>query len=542
MKRIAKWIAIVLVVLLLAVAALALMFDANRFRPDLEARLSAALNRDVKLGNLSLSIFSGSVEANDLSIADDAEFSKSPFLRAKAVRVAVELQPLIFSHKLNVTGITIEKPEIMLMQKPSGEWNFSSLGTPAKSATAPTKAASTSSTPSTPSTPATSSMDLSVKQLNITGGSLTFGRTAGNWKPLVLEQLNIEVRNFSSAAAFPYSFSTKVKGGGDIKLDGTAGPLNSADASMTPVTARLNITALDIAATGLANYAPEVAGFFSIDGTAESNGITLKANGGIKAEKLLLAKGGTPATVPVEFKFDLDHNLQKHFGTLKHGDIHIGKAAANLSGRYAEQGQTMSLNMNLDGPNMPVTEIANMLAPLGIVLPSGSSLQGGTISAKLSMEGPADKLVTNGTIAVRDTALAGFDLGKKMSLIQQLAGMNTGPTTEIQNASAAVHVAPEGIQASDIQLNVPAIGDLRGTGTISPANALAFKMSASLHTSGVAVILANKSIPFFVEGTSSNPQFKPDLKTLATEQVQAVKGTAASAAGNLLKGFLGGKK
>jgi AsmA protein len=147
----------------------------------------------------------------------------------------------------------------------------------------------------------------------------------------------------------------------------------------------------------------------------------------------------------------------------------------------------------------------------------------------------------DGSIGIHDTTLAGFDLGKNMALIQQVAGMQTGPSTVIQNASANVHVSPEGIAAKDIQLNVPAMGDLRGDGTISPTNALDFKMSAALHTTGTAAVIANKNIPFFVQGTSAQPVFKPDVKGMANEQIKAVTSDPAGAV-NAIKGLFGGKK
>jgi AsmA protein len=355
-------------------------------------------------------------------------------------------------------------------------------------------------------------MALTVSKLRITDGRLTMGRTSGKWKPLILDEVNVEVRDFSPTSSFPFSLSTKVKGGGDIKLDGKAGPINPMDASMTPATIKINVTGLDIATTGLANYAPDMAGLISLDGNGETNGSTLKINGAIKAEKLKLSKTGTPATVPVAFNFDAEHNMRKHSGVLRRGDIRIGKAPASVTGSYYEQAQDMIVKMNLDAPNMAVSEIVAMLAPLGIVLPSGSTLQNGSINAKMSANGPLDKLVMDGSMGVHDTTLTNFDLGKKMALIQQVAGMQTGPSTVIQNASANVHVSPEGIQASDVQLNVPAMGDLKGAGSISPANALDFKMSAALHTSGAASFIANKNIPFFVQGTSAQPVFKPDIK------------------------------
>ena len=92
-----KIIGIVVVVLLLIAIALPFLINVNSFRPKLESELTEALGREVKVGNLSLSILSGSVSAEDLSIADDPAFSKDPFIRAKSLKVGVEVMPLIFS-------------------------------------------------------------------------------------------------------------------------------------------------------------------------------------------------------------------------------------------------------------------------------------------------------------------------------------------------------------------------------------------------------------------------------------------------------------
>ena len=108
MKRIVLIGGAVLVLLLLAVAALPFLIDPNAFRPMLEARLSQALGREVKLGELKLSILSGSVTANDLSIADDPAYSRTPFVQAKSLAIGVEVWPLIASRQLHVTGLTID--------------------------------------------------------------------------------------------------------------------------------------------------------------------------------------------------------------------------------------------------------------------------------------------------------------------------------------------------------------------------------------------------------------------------------------------------
>ena len=58
----------------------------------------------------------------------------------------------------------------------------------------------------------------------------------------MLEQVNLELRDFSSTSAFPFSLAAQVHGGGAIKLEGKAGPMNPADSAMTPVSVSLNVT------------------------------------------------------------------------------------------------------------------------------------------------------------------------------------------------------------------------------------------------------------------------------------------------------------
>jgi AsmA protein len=76
---------------------LPLLVDVNSFRPKLESELSDALNRQVKVGKLSLSIFSGSVGADNITVANDAAFTKDRLLTAKSFKAGVEIMPLISS-------------------------------------------------------------------------------------------------------------------------------------------------------------------------------------------------------------------------------------------------------------------------------------------------------------------------------------------------------------------------------------------------------------------------------------------------------------
>src|SRR5437660_3855526 len=128
MKKTLKILLIVVGVLVVIVFVAPFLIPVNQFRPTIEEKASAALGRKVQLGNLSLSLLSGSLAAENLSIGDDPKFSSAPFLTAKSMKVGVELVPLIFSKTLNITGVVIDTPQVMLLHNPAEEWNFSSLG------------------------------------------------------------------------------------------------------------------------------------------------------------------------------------------------------------------------------------------------------------------------------------------------------------------------------------------------------------------------------------------------------------------------------
>ncbi len=508
MKHALRWIAIVVALLVLVALALPFLIDANQFRPRLEAALTQALAREVKLGDLKLSIFSGGVAAADLSIADDPAFSKNPFIQAKSLKVGVELQPLIFSKKINVTGIEIEDPQIELIQSDKGVWNFASFG--AKSSTPPPAA------PPAPASSDSSVQNLTVKLVKITNGTLSI-KMAGEAQPKVLDKLNIEVKDFAPDASFPAALSADIQGGGDVKLDGKAGPINTADASETPFDVTLKLNKLDIAKAGFVRPETGFGGLLSVDGNAASTGPELHLKGAIQVTQLKLAKNGKPATETVGFDFAINHNLRQRTGALTHGEIQIGKAKAELTGTYSEANNATVLHVKLAAPAMQVQALAAMLPALDIVLPMGSSLQGGTASANVAVDGPSDKLVADGTLALQKTKLAGFDLGSNMKTVAKLTGIKISPDTDFDNIGATVHSDPGGMKIEKISVIAPAIGELTGAGSISPANALDFKMRAQLHTGALLDIVnpsGNTSVPFSIQGTSAQPKFVPDVKGL----------------------------
>jgi len=540
MKRALKIVGIVIAVLIVIVLVLPFVVNVNDYRPRIESELTNALGRNVTVGNLSLSLWSGSLAADNIAIADDPSFSSSPFIKAQALNVGVEILPLVLSKTLHITDLTLTQPQVNLLRDRSGKWNFSTIGTasPTKKtgATPPSSAGQTppasgaETTKTSPSTPAESpkqtsnpksessiEQNLSVAKLSIKDGQVSIADT-GKAKPHVYKNVNLTVKDFSYTSQFPFTLTADLPGGGNINLDGNAGPINSSDASITPVQAKLDVKGFDVDASGFMDPSSGISGVASFNGTVNSNGTQAQSNGNATVDRLKVSPKGSPAQRSVALKYQTSYELQKQIGQIQ-ADVMVGKAVAKLSGTYDLHGDSPALSMKLNADNMPVDDLETLLPALGVTLPSGSSLQGGTLSADMSVNGPVEKLVVVGPVKLANTKLHGFDMGSKMSAISMLSGVKTGPDTAIQTFSSNVHVAPSGIQTSNVNLVVPALGTVTGDGTMSPSNALDYKMKASLNPNAVsqASSLAgfkgtSASIPFFIQGTASDPKFVPDVK------------------------------
>ena len=529
--RIILIVAAALIVLLIV---LPFLVPVNQFRPAIEQKISAALGRQVELGNLSFSLLSGSVSAENLSISDDPKFSSSPFLTAKSLKVGVEILPLIFSKSLNVTGVTIVDPQVTLLRNPAGQWNYSSLG----GAAAPAK--------NTPA-PATSSAGLSVAKLDLKNGGIVIGST-GSQKRSTYDHVDVSTSNVSTSSKFPFKVSANLPGGGKFTLAGEAGPVDATDTALTPLNAKLEISSMSLASAGVLDPSAGLGGSLDLNATLTSQNGEAQIQGTAKLSKALLIAGGSPASVPLNVDFDTKYDLRKNAGVLNPSAVKIGSAAAHLSGTYQNSGEATVLNVKLDGENMPAKDLEAFLPALGINLPKGASLQAGTLNTTLNLTGPTNRLVTTGNVGLYSAKLAGFDLGSKMSAISSLTGLKSGKDLEITKLTTNLRMAPDGLKAENFIAVLPALGNLTGAGTIDAKNNLDFKMAATLTdaigtmaspvsgaANGIGGLLGKSgnsnckngtTIPFMIQGTTADPKFVPDVGGLAAGMLKSQLGCA----------------
>jgi AsmA protein len=544
MKRWIKFVIVVAVLIVLILVVVPFFINADTFRPQIQSQLSSSLNRQVTLGHLSLSVITGSLVAENISIADDPSLSQTPFLQAKRLDLGVELGQFLFHHTVKITKLTVDSPSIHLIHLANGTWNFSSMG----------------SSSAQPSSSSSNMAALSVDALNIRDGSATVSSVPAAGNPFTCSAIDLSVKQFSFTNSFPFELSVKLPGDASVKLSGTGGPIAQQDASKTPFQATLEIKHFDPVAANVIEASDGIGMVADLDAKIASDGTNLTSTGKIVATKLKLAANGSPATQPVDLDFSIADNMATRMGQVSDLAIHAGAAAVHINGSFHPAGNSVALNLHLSAPSLPVDQVEQLLPAAGITLPSGSQLKGGTLSANLNVSGPANALTIAGPVELDNTQLAGFDLGSKIQGINPLGGTSGG--TQIEKLSTDVNSSPQGTSFNNIFASVPVIGTASGSGTISPTEALNFQLVAKFNNSsmvGSAVntglnavagflgdksnTAANKGIPMTVTGTASNPSIRANVGAMVKQAAGGILGNSKGQQGNstvkTLKGLFG---
>jgi AsmA protein len=699
----------IVALVLLVVLCIPLFLNADGFRARIESTLTTSLGRKVTLGQLGLSVLSGSLVAENATVADDPAFSNQPFLEAKKLKIGIEMMPLIFSHEIHITSFTLDSPTTILLRAANGTWNFSSIGNahPAAAASGNTSSVIPNLTighisitngklitgnvpvPGAPSTPrrtfdqvdfdakdfsfekafpfsvsahlpgeATVSISGNAGPVNVKDASLTpFGvhlsakhldplaagfldATAGlrgtiddldvqaTWNgqqlhvvhlvvdspklamtlsnkpsptppptapnsndmlstlvadrievkdgtfsitspgqstPAVYQKLDAELSNVSPTASAPFKLTAQIPGGGSVTGDGNLGPLNQTSTIATPFNAHIAISHLDLASSGLVSPEAGLGGLANVDTKALSDGKNLNANVTANIQGIRIAKDGSPSARPVVAQLTIAQNLQSLTGQLQKGVITIGSAVVNVDGTYQTSGPTTAINLKVNVPGASINELESFLPSVGVHLPTGSRLEGGTLTAHLDVTGSTAAPIINGPILLSNTNLAGFDLGSKLGPLSSLAGIKSGSGTAIQSLSANINVNAGNVRTDNVSLVVPSIGTATGAGTVSAAGALNYNVllkltgllggaggngAAASGTAGIAGQLMGmipggaaggaagmagniagaalrNGVPVQIGGTTSNPTFTPNMGGLASSAAGAVTKGAA---------------
>ncbi len=527
MKRWTKFLLALVGLVVVAIVSISLFVNANSLRPAIERQLTTALGRSVKVGDLRLSIFPASLIAKDLSVADDLSFSAAPFLTAKEFRIGVSLRTLIFARRLNLRSFQIESPQITVIRAANGTWNFSSIGC-LRASNAVASGSATDATSGISKDPASELTDLSVGRIVIEDGHVTASLPA-HGQPAVYDHVNLTALDFSFGSQFPVELSATLRDG-SIHVTGRVGPINRDDTATSPVDAQVSAKRLDPVAAGFLNPNVGLSLLADIDMHAASDGQILTTSGTVHIHNLKLRKGAAAAAKPLDLTYRGTYRLKENTGQIEDATVKIGNAAIHANGTYqavAFDAEDPLLNLKISGQNLLIDELQPLMTAAAIRLPNGSVLEGGTLSMDLAIKGQARSLDITGPIALDNTRLVGFDIGSKIHGIAALSGVKTGDTTDFENLRVKVRITDAGIVADKINAVITGMGELTGSGTVSPADQLDFNLTVKgapvkgISKVGVGLLtklngLGGRSgngsgVPMHVTGTSEEPYITADV-------------------------------
>jgi AsmA protein len=528
----ALWVFIVLAGLI----AVPFLIDVNQFRPQLEAQASTALGRKVTLGHLRLSLLRGYIVAHDIEIADNPSFNGSSFLTADSLRIDVEMKPLVLHKQLHVTGILINHPQIMLLRRDDGVWNFSDMASAGQNVSAST---------STPSAD-----QISIAKFNVKDGKVTISALNRPASVKTFDHVNITLTDIAKTSQVGFNLTTLLPGGGDATLTGKVGPADTENVARTPLQAALKINSLHIESCGFIDPASGIAGVASLDGSLVSDGATATLTGKFSGSDLKLAPGGTPARTAVSVNYTAHIKYGDLSGDLAQGDIAVGKAQAHLTGTFQNSDQGTAVAMHLSAPNLAIDELQPMMPALAVRLPQGSHLQGGTLSADLTIKGPLTAPVITGPVKVTNTTLVGFNMGQQLGKSAAYAGKAVStPDTYVASMSFVTTMTRTEVRSDNIVSDIPSVGISTGSGTMSPTGVMNYTVLA-YPTGGTAGKLikmstvggGNGRIPVTITGTIENPIITPDVKASAKILAGETAKGAVSVPVHAVGGFFSRKK
>ncbi len=176
-------------IFLVAALLLPLLVNLDRYRSVVAQRISHALGREVTIGSLHLDLWRGlGADINGIQIAQAPGFGSEPFVTADAVRIRVQLLPLLSGH-IKVANAVLQRPHIRLVHGPDGRWSTDGMLKPAAPVQAPRA-------PVEPPRPGKARFlsGLALNQVVVRDGQITVGETGTASVPLTLGDVNLPIR------------------------------------------------------------------------------------------------------------------------------------------------------------------------------------------------------------------------------------------------------------------------------------------------------------------------------------------------------------
>jgi len=486
----------ILIFLGVALAALVvvvpLLFDVDRYRPQVAALIEKQTGKPAEIGHLTLTVFpSLSIRLDDFTLRNPAGFPSGYFVKAQKIYAVVDAREL-WDHQVVIKSLDLDAPTISLLSNLRGNWNFEN--TPS----------STTPAPDPPGEKPLFTLGV-ISNVKINKGKLSVANLLPSGQP---GPVFFEADGVSSQL-------------GQVNLNAFAesASVRSAAAPAKPLTVSANSWLSSVA------YAADRSGRLVAEGTFKVDTLHVMNVVATKVESKL-------RLLPKQVFFD---NLKfKCYDGLALGDLSFAFAGPNP--RY-------STHTKLSGVNV---------AKLLDAFPDARGKMTGTLEGTIRLDGevshspdPLAGIGGSGQLTIRNGRLPSLQLNKNLLELARVAmmGPTSGDPSSFSSVAMDFTIANDRINTTKATIIGNGV-DVEGSGSLGLAG------EGSLDYQGVAKVAAAQNaltnilggisgatladgkmaFPFNLAGTLQNPKFT--LKTGgAGSQLGATTGALAGQKG-----------
>ncbi len=457
MKKAVVWLVGLLVLIVILMAALVALSPVflNKYKDQIVAKVGEAVDRDIRLGDIRLTLFTGvGLRLKDVTVSNAKGFRDEPMLAVSDLDVKVKAMPLL-SKQLEIVRVILRKPQVLIEKNEKGVFNFSDLTGPA----APAPDADAEKAKPAPSSPLAG---LLVSRLEVSDGSLAyFDATSQALREGVrVQHLALSLEDVSLDKPVPFSLAFGInRDAEDIRLRGTLGPVGKKiDYETIPVSIQMAIPdfALQRAMDLMGGQPPVLieSGTLKADTTINGDLASgMNVAGSLHVASLTLKDPQKKETQVRGLNLGLQKELMVRMGegkiVVQKASLSADRARLDLSGEVLNFQKDPSLSLKLGSNDIPLSGWDKIFPALAEVALDGTVKAGGTVSGK-----PAKKI--QAVINLSSPRLA-VKLPKKAAAIDSAPERMAGQW--IPSAEAAAKTSAKGKDAGG---GLPQNLDVRG--------------------------------------------------------------------------------
>ncbi len=200
-----------LALIIVAKVALKIILPPEKARAMVKAQVEAALNREVRIGNIGLSLFRGLV-IEELEVSERPDFKAGVFGGVEAFELTIHWKALL-RKKIVVDRVLLIGPHVRVVAKKNGKFNFSDLIEEDESAEK-----KETGKEKTPKSKSPLDLELNISEGRISGGKIVYLDQASG-EEWTVANINAFATNFSFSEPFEAGLSLLASNrGGDTRV------------------------------------------------------------------------------------------------------------------------------------------------------------------------------------------------------------------------------------------------------------------------------------------------------------------------------------